>query len=271
MKQIIFTILSLGLFVNVIAAQDAPCQPDETFRDSVGVFPLPFDAEASPEGGITEIACVGKPYEFVFTIVIGDTLNLSGAQFVIDSIIMDQDSALTGIPSGMDYSCNPPSCGFYKDSSGCVVISGITDESVAPGDYPLTITGLVYSGFIELPLTFPNPAIAPGSYSLTVEAADSENCITSSVSTFVQGIDNFQIAPNPAHTNGFLDISVASTGTYELSILDLLGRTVYQNALQLGVGDHRIPLDLSGLESGTYFYRLSDGVSFASKKLAIRE
>ncbi|MGB5026097.1 MAG: hypothetical protein WBO44_12155, partial [Saprospiraceae bacterium] len=68
-----FYLIILNFFI-VCSVQSQNCLPDSIYRDSsAGVYPKPV-SPTNPNGGITKKACINKPYEFVFTVVVPDTV-----------------------------------------------------------------------------------------------------------------------------------------------------------------------------------------------------
>lgn len=271
MKQLYVCIALLMASLSLMA-QDAPCIPDEMLQDSVGVFPLPFDEEIRPEGGITEVACIDQPYEFVFTIVLGDTLVVSGISAVIDSVQFSPDTAFVGLPTGLTYECSTPDCKFFNGGSGCVVIKGTPDASNRSGLYPLEIIGTIFTGGLPVELSFPNPGIAEGTYDITLDEPDSENCTTSSTFDFSsKGQVGLQFNPNPTSGYGTLDVEAPSNDIYQFRLFNLLGKELFHAPMQLNKGNNRIDMDVSFLPDGIYLYSLSDGKSQVTKRLAVKK
>ncbi len=271
MKQL-YLFFALAMASMSVMAQNTPCVPDETLQDSIGVFPLPFDEVTNPEGGITEIACINNPYEFVFTIVIGDTLVVSGSSIVIDSIQFSTDTALVGMPTGLTYECSTPDCKFFRDSIGCLVIKGTPDGSNSPGVYPLSITGTIFSGAIAAELTFPNELIAAGSYDIQLEEANSANCMTSStLNIWDKSQLDLQFYPNPTTGYGTLNVEAPTTGVYQFRLFNLLGREIFYAPMQLNKGKNQMDMDFSFLADGMYLYNLSNGKSQLTKRLMVKK
>lgn len=256
----IFSLAAISLF-----AQAPLCQPDAAYIDTIGVFPAPYDAEANPDGGITIDACIGEPYEFVLTAVIGDTLTLAGAPIILDSLVI---LSVEGLPSGLTTGCNPGSCVVtMADTSACLIISGTPDETNAPGVYPLVLKAVVYSGFVQLDLEFPNPLIAPGTYELTLNAMG--ECSPSNVYELSSNGLGFGFAPNPVSAFGELTIEAPEAGEYEYVIYNLLGRAVQREQMQLRAGINRQQIDVQNLPAGIYLHMIQQGNKRITKRLIV--
>ena len=76
--------------ISTVQVQAQACQPDARYRDStVGVYPSPVTA-SNPNGGINKAACIGKPYSFVFTVKISDTITVPlVGKIPLDSLTME--------------------------------------------------------------------------------------------------------------------------------------------------------------------------------------
>ncbi|MCP4124379.1 MAG: T9SS type A sorting domain-containing protein, partial [Bacteroidetes bacterium] len=148
-------------------------QSDCSCEGRAGVYPLPYDPTTNPDGGITEIACVDQPFEFIFTTV-SDFIDYQGITYALDSFVLND---VQGLPEGLSYACDPPNCVLGFQEVGHLTISGTPSASNAPGFYPLTITGTVHLlGGISLNISFPNPVIFPGVYQITLEGPNSPLC-----------------------------------------------------------------------------------------------
>ena len=73
----------------------------------------------------------------------------------------------------------------------------------------------------------------------------------------------FNLYPNP--TNGFITIELDEASKYELSIVNVLGQTVYTNS----IFKINTRVDLSSFEIGVYTIELSDGNNIYSEKLIV--
>ncbi len=264
MKKLLLTLSFLALIV--ISGLSQTCMPDENVPDTlVGVAPFPFDAELNPMGGISDTACVNEPFEFVFTLVVPDTFAFSGLTFPITGIDLDPETAITNLPNGIDYACNPPTCVFPADTTGCVVLYGTVNDTV--GVYDLQISGLVRSELSDLPLSFPNPQLAPGNYFLHVK--EEGQCAVSSTQSLAELGVSATARPNP--TSGFTQIAINSpiNGDFDLIVSNLFGQAVHRERINLVAGANTFDFDASQLPVGMYVYTISDGTRQLSEKLII--
>lgn len=268
MKQL-FTLLFLVCLSTAPVLAQLACVPDTLYRDSLGVFPLPYDPIANPDGGVTQSACINKPYEFVFTVAVGDSIAFGGVKFSIDSITLNPQTAIAGLPSGISYACNPPSCTFRKDVLGCLVLSGTADATNAPGEYSLEISGNIYSGSLPLAVTFPDPIIAAGEYVVTLNAENSADCTTVGIDDVLSGGIRMAMQPNPAYSSALVVIEVPTAQHTTFQIHDVVGKLVYQQKVQLVEGENQLSVDVSQLPNGIYTYSLNNGTNLASRRMVV--
>jgi hypothetical protein len=91
-----------------------------------------------------------------------------------------------------------------------------------------------------------------------------------------QGIVDFSLSgdmislyPNPS--NGILNIEMNSEkpSNVQITILDFIGRIVYEQKHSFDKGFETLKVDLSGMSNGLYFIRFSSGEAVYTKKLVI--
>ncbi len=273
MKKYLLSLLVLtGFFLSLSAQQIDECEVAPIYQDtSAGVYPLPFDADLNPDGGITDTACLNEYFQFVFTVVVGDTISIGGTSIPIDSVVLDAD-AISNLPEGMSYTCNPGSCSFAAGDAGCVVIYGKATNASDVGAHDLVISGKLYSPFTPTgaPLQFPNPDLAPGSYTLYVQEQGSPNCsIWVDVNEPVSQIESFRNLPNPFNGTTTLEIITKEAGAYNFTLYSLLGEPLQTRTLQLTEGLNQWTFDAGQLPDGMYIYTLSDGHTQVSGRMVL--
>ncbi|MBI1184665.1 T9SS type A sorting domain-containing protein [bacterium] len=247
MRKVLLLIFIISTGVWQLSAQT--CQPDPALSDTlVGVFPKPYEPTLNPEGGIKDTACVGFEYNFTFTAIIADSFNLGQFKMPLDSMWLDKKSAFSGLPAGLTYSCNPPNCLFKKNTKGCVLIHGVPAKSTE-GEHKIKISGKLYANgsSMGLPLTFPDPNLAPGQYIINVGAANASPCRKLAVA---EGrFHNLAIYPNPAGTN----ISISSPSAAQAQLYNQLGELLF--SWNLGSGNNQFAI--GHLYPGLYFVQVN--------------
>ena len=78
--------------------------------------------------------------------------------------------------------------------------------------------------------------------------------------------------PNPTSSFTNITFSLVKDAYVTLKIFDMLGNEVIKvTDGELKSGEHTVPVDVSALETGIYFYRLSVDEHSETKKLTIRK
>ena len=268
-KYLLFTLLFVVAHISY--GQLNTCTPDPSYQDSaVGVYPLPYDEDTNPDGGIDKSACIGHPYQFVFQIVVPDTLDFSGSKFPLDKMVLDTGNAISNLPAGLDYACNPSNCVFENGTVGCLVIYGTVINSAPTGDYDLTIMGTLYTSFIPIPFTFPDPALYPGKYTITVEPENGTTCYK--VSTSEARSDNYfaDVHPNPLSQTGTMVIFSKRAADIEISLKGVNGAEYQLMNTKVFEGKNEVKLDISDIPNGVYFYRIGNKDDFAVGKMVVQ-
>lgn len=264
MKKIIVLICSI-CFVAQLQAQDG-CMPEQGLTPDQVVVPPPF-TEAEPDGGIYDTACINQPFEF--TVTINPPEDFNGA--TIASLNLNPNGAISNLPTGISYTCNPPNCVFVADTVGCVLLSGTPTNVNQIGAHDLVISGLiVFTSGSVFPISFPNVLIAPGNYFLHVKAEGSDNCWEPVSGT--NDLENFvsmTSRPNPFSDWTTIEINSDLSGRYQFAVHDILGRSMHEESIQLTEGRNLIDFDGSNLSEGIYVYSISDGKNVLSKRMIV--
>lgn len=272
MKQYLLLIL-ISFFTINISAQH--CIPDETYRDSAaGVYPRPYHPVNSPDGGITESACINAGYEFVLTFKIPPFIQIPPfpVEFQIDSIVIEETGAVGGLPVGLTYACNPPDCVFVpEDTLACMVIRGTATNVNSPGVYPLSISTIVYHSAGNLDVDFPNTIIPgmDGAYDLTLEAEGSPDCFIVGTNDYLSKNISVFNSPNPFGSTTIIEISSKVDESLEFRVFDMLGNLVHIRKVEIFEGTTHVEFDGTRLPNGIYTYTLSNKTNVIAKKMVI--
>jgi hypothetical protein len=238
------------------------CVPDPQYADSTGfVFPPPYHPVEEPDGGIQDPACIGAYYEFQWTINTPDTVLFPVApgfeiSVALEYLKLSTSGAISNLPEGINYICNPPNCQFNVGELGCVLLYGTPTANNVPGSFDLYFTGQLKTKTIgTLNVNFPDPNLYPGNYFLEVLASEDPQCL-SSIADPIADAQYSRMIPNPVLDWSSLEVRVQQAGAARLEIMDLTGRAAGTWNVLLSEGINQLPLDLSGLQQGFWLYRL---------------
>ena len=245
------------------------CSPDQQYADSTaGVYPKPYDAATNTGVGITQCAVIGEYFQFDLTVVISDSLSIGIFTYALDSIIITQVDSL---PVGLSYGCVPGNCHFLKNTLNCAYIYGTPTAANAPGAYNMLIKGSAYlnGSSLPFPLQFPNAAIAPGKYTIHLNANASDPCAVTGTKN-LDGQVSITTMPNP--TAGMTQIQINSqiTGLFQMQVVDLLGKRIEQRQVGIVAGGNVVDFDASNLANGLYLVQLQNETGFVTQKLAVQ-
>lgn len=245
------------------------CTPDMQFADSTaGVYPKPYDAATNTGVGITECAVIGQSFAFNLTVVIRDSLKIGAFGFKLDSIVI---SEVIGLPVGITYKCDPTNCHFLKNTVKCALIYGIPTAANAPGAYDMTIKGSAYVNGSSLPLSleFPNAAIAPGKYTIHLNANANDPCAATATKD-LNGQVSIATLPNPTSGPTQIKINSQLSGQFQMRVVDLLGKPIEQRQVNIFTGENTVDFDASNLSNGLYLILLQNEKGYVSQKLIVQ-
>lgn len=261
--------LLLLLFAGVLTFQlnAQICTPDDTLPDSVVIAPLPFQPDV-PGTGIMDTACVNSYFETTLYFNIPDSIEVFNTLVPLSSVAMAQEDAVINLPSAYEYTCNPPNCTFQADSSGCITIYG-TGTADDEGVHDLKVAVTITAGGFSLDRELPDGLLVTGNYYFHVKPEGSENC------TIIDGVydlsEDFSISnsPNPFYSTTEVNINSKTSGTYDLTIQNMVGKVIQRSKLNIFEGENTYTFDGSELPAGMYIFTVSNGNSSVSNKMLI--
>ncbi len=259
-----------------LIGQDYTCPfEEEDFEGILFIDPQPY-VEETMTGGIPDTACANTPYEFTFKVSIPDTavaLEAPGVgtiETVIDSFVMDPTTAIGFEPALSDfaYVCDPPDCIFRSGDTGCIKIYGTptTDEL---DDHEVQLNAFFYPDFLGgLPfaITFPDPDLFPGTYTINVQDQSFGNCLVAGVRSLADEV-SIEFFPNPFVEQTRLVIEAEASKRYEFRVVDMLGKIHHTQIVDAVQGINVVEYDGSRLAPGMYFLNLTDGRGVLTRKI----
>lgn len=245
-----FCLLLLAIFAFQVQAQTQACVPDPGLADAPpALYPLPFNADGRPNGGITEPACAGMDYEFVFTLIAADSIDLFGTVRKVENITLDnvvlinpEGVEVTLGSVGLSRACSPGNCVVVGGSSGCLVIRGTVDADVTPGEYQVIMEGRTsIEGLGTLEVTLPDQVNFPGDI-------------------YVLEIRDASCTPLDCDLRATVNIDAATCftsndGSATVNTTDATGEVTYQWSEN---ADSQTTATATGLARGTYQVTVTD-------------
>lgn len=259
-------IITLLLLVVVVAAASAQtCVRDSSIiTDSLFIKPKQW-TPADPTI-YTAPACIGEPYNQSITFNIPDMITFGGFTLPLSKVTVAPTGAVTGMPAGLSYTCDPPNCEFLANSLGCMLISGAPAASVAPGDYEVAIQITAFS-LITQTLNFPADLAPTEKYFVTIRSAGQCASGTNDLADYIYEVKN---APNPFAQFTEMRLDVVVAGQYQFEVFNLLGKKVHAQTLDLTTGMNQFTFDAGELPNGTYFYTIGNGQGRLSNTFVIQ-
>lgn len=268
MKKTLLLIGCLACFLSLQAQDDVACVPDPAFADSSFVVsPLPLDP-ATGLGGIEAFpACIGEPYELVVSFRIGDSTSFNGFDVNLIRAEIAQTGAIEGLPEGINYLCNPPDCIFPDTTLGCIVLTGTPTSNNPIGVNKLVITAqVVLEALGTITETIPGMLVS-GEYNLMVNEAG--GCTSVSTNDFLANNITLGNIPNPVIDQTLIEVSSEINGAFQFHVLDVAGKLLHSEKIQLTTGYNSFNYDASELEAGMYIYSISNELGAIAEKMVV--
>ena len=235
-----FTFSLSVFFLFAMNSVYSQCIPDS----SVTELYSPSAAEGLPDGEI------GLPYEAVIHFNIpAETTIVITAQ--IDSV---EFTDVLGLPEGIDYFCNPPSCNFPGGSYACIQLAGTPENKNDVGDNDLEVKFTLNTSITDVSDKITD-------YSIYIN----DGTPTAVVETSIKS-QKLIVNQNPASNRAKLLFDLPNSGPYNLEVYSLLGAKVYSTNSTGKLGHNEMPITDFGLEPGMYFISISmDGYSDSTR------
>jgi hypothetical protein len=265
MRKLVRFALLMLLLVGVAQAQPV-CSPNPLYvlAGIPGIYPNPAIQPTLASGD------QGVPYTETFTIMVppDTTIDLSaliGFPFppISVSVNYQEVSAITGLPSGLNYQCDPVNCQWIGGQNGCAKISGTPTQG---GTFPVGMTS-VYN--VTIPQSV--PVIGGTTQNIPIPGLDWTMDVTA-VGVADQQADAFWIAhnaPNPFHGTTAISFNSPKPSTIAFEVTDLTGKLLHAETIRASAGANTFSFDASTFTPGIYLYKLSNGTQSAVSKMVV--
>jgi len=262
MKKLLFLMIVVG-FTTASSAQ--VCMRDSSLLVSGKLLAPAYWDTVTMEYNLKE-ACIDNAYNQSVTVNVPTTY--SG--FNLIRVTVATTGAITGLPAGLTYSCDPPNCVFNVGTLGCIRLYGTPTSAnpVTPDTFDLGITTSIYTTSfptIPIPLVFPSGLPGNNHYYLILKDAQ---CL---VGTYDQNssLGYVKSAPNPFSDETVITVESIFPGDFQFEVFNMMGQRVHARAIRLDAGVNEFNFDGSQLPNGSYFYTIGNVDGKVSRRMVI--
>ena len=247
MKKVLPILITMML-ATVSFAQN--CVRDSSILQSGALLSPPYWDTVGRKYALAD-ACINNPYNQSITV----NVPLAFQNIPLSSVTIATSGAVSNLPVGLTYSCDPPNCVFAAGSLGCIRMFGTpTSANMAPDTLDLGLTVTVNTLLGGIPLIFPSQLPGNNHYYLALK---DEQCL---VGTFDPNADlgYIKASPNPFSAETVIYVESLIPGDFNFEVFNIVGTRVHARTVRMAVGENQIVFDGSELPSGSYFYSIGN-------------
>jgi len=248
-------------------AQAQNCVRDSSvlLYDTVFFAPAPYTVD-HPVYGLAP-ACIGQVYAQSISIEVPPVFVIADITLSLTNVSIATSGAISGLPSGITYLCDPPNCVFNANTLGCILLYGTPNNPAqAPDTTDLVIEATISTSVGPFPSFFPD-AITPGSNYYFV-LAQAGNCIVGAYDLNNQ-ISSVKNSPNPFSDATNISLVSKVTAEFNFEVFDVLGRNLYAQTVNFVEGENKFTFEAGNLPNGSYYYLISNAESKVSRLMMI--
>jgi len=275
MKKIL--LLSV-IVVFLLCKVNAQCSPNSMFTalGLPGVYPPELAIPGVPMIGISD-GIVGSPYSQTLTLVVLEDTTMDIASFLPVTVVSAMSLAgistvmsldvnhvtfdVSGLPNGLNYTCDQSGCQYVSGVDGCILINGTPTQGgnfTVPVSMTINaqipaITDPILGTTIFAGMAIDLPSFTAVEYDLFIDAG------ATAISEVVQ---NNSLYPNPTANEARLSLLSIS----DVIVYNILGKEVFK------ANDFKGELILSknDLGKGMFYVMINSGSNSESIKLIIK-
>lgn len=268
MRKLIFLLLVL-CFSQKTFSQTSDCKRDSsilTMPADVIMLPRFYDATNFPDTA-TAPACINEFYNMYATLRIPETFPTQFGPVPLDSIVLQKTGAVTGLPNGLTYTCDPPNCVFKKLTLGCIRLFGTPTADNPIKTYALAIKLKAYTPSfpgVGFDLNFPLNA-SQGFY---IRLRPTGQCKVSS-NDLPEMLSEVSNQPNPFSGETLINIESKVNDRFQFEVFDMVGNRLHSENLQISAGTNQFTFEAGNLPAGVYFYTIGNEKGKAARRMVI--
>lgn len=136
----------------------------------------------------------------------------------------------------------------FGDNNGYSIAANPTYRYLVDGTYTVTLIATTANG-------------CDATYTTTVTAATGVNT--------VNDLTNISMFPNPTTGNVTLTLDMATSGAFNVAIMNINGQVVFSQSQDLSAGTQNLSLETSALAAGTYMVTLQSATTIKTLRLVV--
>lgn len=230
----------------------------------------------TPASAALPCATQGVPYNETITFKVPRDITFPES-VTVDSL---EWISISNLPCGLCWTVDRATKLYAHDEFGVITISGTPNDAV--GQYDLLILVKAKLDGISTWESTQDASLANIGLSVRVQAnggscaAYSSNpgrnaaCVTA-INEVNNDIKKVTIAPNPMNSSATVSFVSEKTGSYTLSVMDVLGKTVSVKTIKAIAGNNTAVIERNNVPQGVYFVNITDGKSTATQKVVIAD
>ena len=238
MKKFLLLFAILLSFTHLVKAQ---CTPNSLFTalGLPGIYPPELAIPGIPMMGIND-GVLGSAYSQTLTLVVLEDTIMDVASFLPATVVLAMNSAgistvislpvnhvafnVSGLPNGLNYSCDQTNCEYPSSFDGCMLINGTPTQS---GDFAVPVSMIINAQIPAITDPFLGTTIFAGMAIDLPSFSAVEYDLLVTGATAINEVDHYssKIFPNPTENEAMLSLHLIS----DVVVYNVLGKEVIKS------------------------------------------
>ena len=275
MKKFLLLFAILLSFTHLVKAQ---CTPNSLFTalGLPGIYPPELAIPGIPMMGIND-GVLGSAYSQTLTLVVLDDTIMDVASFLPATVVLAMNSAgistvmslpvnhvafnVSGLPNGLNYSCDQTNCEYPSSFDGCMLINGTPTQS---GDFAVPVSMIINAQIPAITDPFLGTTIFAGMAIDLPSFSAVEYDLLVTGATAINEVDHYssKIFPNPTVNEAMLSLHLIS----DVVVYNVLGKEVIKSLNIAG----NLVLSKADLGTGMFYIMIQSENKTETIKLIIK-
>ena len=275
MKKFLLLFAILLSFTHLVKAQ---CTPNSLFTalGLPGIYPPELAIPGIPMMGIND-GVLGSAYSQTLTLVVLEDTIMDVASFLPATVVLAMNSAgistvislpvnhvafnVSGLPNGLNYSCDQTNCEYPSSFDGCMLINGTPTQS---GDFAVPVSMIINAQIPAITDPFLGTTIFAGMAIDLPSFSAVEYDLLVTGATAINEVGNYssKIFPNPTANEAMLCLYSVS----DVVVYNVLGKEVFTSVSI----EENLVLSKADLGKGMFYIIITSKNKIETIKLIIK-